>query len=260
MYKEILDKNFSIKYMIHIFYINLEKRVDRKLNIENNIKIISVNFTRINAIDGNNLDYEKLLSEKIISNFSLNDFNKKDKQLTKGEVGCYLSHIKSWETFLNTEYKFGLFLEDDIQINKLYFDKVFHNILNEIKTLDFDILFLSRNSLGNIDFYKGKNISKYFYIPQKIMYGAHSYILSQKCANKFIQYFNIINKIKEAKIIHRLDQFDLMFDYYYQIFNEKIKFVSLKPWFMFRNNENISFDLNEFIFYQSDFGDSDTRI
>jgi len=92
------------------------------------------------------------------------------------------------------------------------------------------------------------------------MYGAHSYILSQKCANKFIQYFNIINKIKEAKIIHRLDQFDLMFDYYYQIFNEKIKVVSLKPWFMFRNNENISFDSNEFIFYQSDFGDSDTRI
>ena len=57
-----LDKISDIK---HAFYINLEKRSDRKEKVEKELSNIGISAQRFNAI-----------------------------QLTQGAVGCSLSHIK----------------------------------------------------------------------------------------------------------------------------------------------------------------------
>jgi GR25 family glycosyltransferase involved in LPS biosynthesis len=245
-----------------IYYINLNERNDRKIEMEKLLRKINLNYYRIDAINGNNLNYDKLLQEKIVLDYSFNDYNKKDKKLNMGEIGCYLSHVSAWNKFIESRKNYGIFFEDDIVINELYFNKVFNRIIDELIIYNFDILFLSRNAMSNSQFYEGQIIGKFFYKPSKIMYGAHSYILSKKGAKKFINYFNTINSIKEVNIIHKLDQFDLMFDYYYQIFNQKIEALSIKPWFMFRNQkfeELEKKDAREFIFFQKDIDDSDTR-
>lgn len=40
------------------------------------------------------------------------------KELTKGEVGCFLSHRKCWQKLLESKEKWALILEDDIYISR----------------------------------------------------------------------------------------------------------------------------------------------
>lgn len=55
------------------------------------------------------------------------------KPLSKGEIGCHISHVKCWEEILKQDLDFGIVLEDDITLDgnfpkaiefiKKYFDK-----------------------------------------------------------------------------------------------------------------------------------------
>lgn len=225
--------------MSHLYYINLEKRTDRKIEIEKTFKeiqkIIDINFTRINAINGKDINKDYLLENNYISSEYIDENKPPDKKMNPSEIGCFLSHVKAWETFINSEYIIGYFFEDDVIINNSYFDEYFLKIYEEISGLCFDIIFLSRNSLGNIDFYFGDDITEFFYKPNMIMYGAQSYVLTKHGAMKLIKYINTIdNKYKNKKIIHKLDIFDYMFHLYNLIFNEKLVYLQLKPLFMYK--------------------------
>jgi glycosyl transferase family 25 len=104
-----------------IFYINLEHRTDRRAHIEKQIEYLCTDKTkvvRINAIKAN-----------------------------PGALGCTLSHIKAYDTFLkNPEWKTALIFEDDF---------TFHNQSSEINNEklrkmittfpDWDVLMLSYN-------------------------------------------------------------------------------------------------------------------
>jgi glycosyl transferase family 25 len=62
----------------------------------------NISFQRIDAVDAKDLrptDY-------IIN-------NKYDRDLLPGEIACYLSHIKTLRTFLQTDRNFALIIEDD---------------------------------------------------------------------------------------------------------------------------------------------------
>lgn len=91
---------------IKIYYINLDKSINRKLRIEklfndNNI----VNYTRINAIDGNNIN--------------VSDYNCADG-VTPYELACTLSHIKAIKQAYDDECEIALILEDDANFD--YFE------------------------------------------------------------------------------------------------------------------------------------------
>ena len=112
MYEEV---NFDKKYKI--YYINLDKRKDRKINIENQIKKLNDKlniFTseRINAID--DLEY--------------------------GGIGCGKSHIIALNKAKKNNLDFIIILEDDIilknQLIKKYFEYI--DTLN-----DWDVIILS---------------------------------------------------------------------------------------------------------------------
>jgi GR25 family glycosyltransferase involved in LPS biosynthesis len=75
----------SIQDITHAFYINLESRTDRKEYVEEQLKLVSINATRFNAI-----------------------------KLENGAVGCSMSHLKCIEIAKKNDWDHVLIVEDDI--------------------------------------------------------------------------------------------------------------------------------------------------
>jgi glycosyl transferase family 25 len=249
---------------IVIYIINLKRRKDRLEKVLKTVSIIkNINISIIEAIDKNNLN-ESNLKINILDIFDKHHPYKNDQkdihisptELRTGQIACILSHLKTWNTFINTDYDYALILEDDIQINKEYFNKIFEDILNEIPKIDFDLLYLGRNNLQFNGFYKGEEINKYFYKPLEYGRGTHSYILSRKGAEIIIKYYTRNECISLNN--HPLDN---MIGHEYLIkhfLNIDIKILSILPCKYYNSDIIIESFSTEFLFYPENHQDSDT--
>ena len=234
---------------IIIYYINLKKREDRNNKILKELELIKdIPIKRINAIDKDDLNREKLIKEKYINDKST---------LRMGQIACILSHMKTWEEFINSDYDYCIILEDDIKINKPYFNKSFYNILNELNNIDFDWLYLGRNNLQFKDFYKGTLINKYFYIPISYGCGTHSYILSKRGAKLKLDYYNTL-KNNSYLTNHPLDVLESNKYLIKYFLNKEIKILSILPIKDYNSNKIIEKFSDEFLFFPIDINDSDT--
>ena len=117
------------------FVINLEDRKDRLSTfIKNNSQLKS--FDRVNAINGQSLTYESLQSQGFDVNHSWKD-PILESRMTKGEIGCFLSHWKVWNVckMLNEPI---LILEDDALLT----DKFSFDDLNECVEKGYNFVYL----------------------------------------------------------------------------------------------------------------------
>lgn len=81
------NKIDSLKDIKHIFYINLEHRIDRKQHVEKELsKVGLTNFTRFNAI-----------------------------KMPNGALGCSMSHLKCLQMAKENNWPHILIVEDDIE-------------------------------------------------------------------------------------------------------------------------------------------------
>ena len=98
----------SITDIKHAFYINLESRPDRKSHVEEQLKIIGLNYTRFNAI-----------------------------KLQNGALGCSMSHLKCLELAKQQNLDHILIVEDDITfLNPSLFVNQMNKFLSNHKTWD----------------------------------------------------------------------------------------------------------------------------
>ena len=105
------------------YLINLERRPDR---LERFMKTYeqsdmgNIPLTKMNAVDGSELDISKVpLSEVArgeLKQIETTGFRSKHYQLTRGAIGCYLSHVKVWRDIVDNNYRHGLIFEDDVNV------------------------------------------------------------------------------------------------------------------------------------------------
>jgi len=101
--------------MDHVYYINLEHRVDRKDNIESQMKIFDTSYTRVDAI-----------------------YNK------NGAIGCGLSHIKALKMAYESNKPYSIILEDDFFIFSYEAYSNFSKAFQKIKLSDsWDIIVMT---------------------------------------------------------------------------------------------------------------------
>lgn len=179
--------------------INLEKDVDKMKNISKQCNTIGISFTRIDAVSGKNMDKKdkKLNTSDWCFNYCTNTM-----------IGCWLSHVKCWEYIVANNLDNVLILEDDA-----LFDKNFKEKFNEISSkipCDWEMIILGQlinilpgdinifsfpNSIckilqGRTDIFdNGTKIDNNLY-KTNFFTGAHSYILRNSCAKKFLQIFS----------------------------------------------------------------------
>jgi len=192
-----------------ILYINLDRRPDRNDHINNQLR--KINWTgsteRISGIDGRLLNLNDV-SHLIGSRASL-EANNTEKinfapgsYMTKGAVGCALSHREAWINILNGNHNKVLILEDDI-----YFDDKFNVRLNEYlpNIPDYDLLYI-----GFHESWTKEKTNDYYRIPNNVVFGLYGYIVDKRIAKLLIDMFptegQIDSEIKkiypEIKVYH----------------------------------------------------------
>ncbi|MGU9940092.1 glycosyltransferase family 25 protein [Empedobacter brevis] len=90
------------KPLYQTYLINLDRADERLKLMENEFNKCEISYERISAIDAKTLNP---------SSYKVN--NKYDRDLVPGEIGCYLSHVKTLEIFLNSDNEFAVIIEDD---------------------------------------------------------------------------------------------------------------------------------------------------
>jgi len=128
------------KLPFHIYWISLERRVDRKSHMESILINNEENHTRINAIDYKN----NYMPYNVIPNLSL------QKPQTGGQIGCMCSHIIALYTFISTSTdEFAFIAEDDVNTEFCQYWKPYHYELLKNREIDIIQLQLTSNNYNN---------------------------------------------------------------------------------------------------------------
>jgi GR25 family glycosyltransferase involved in LPS biosynthesis len=202
-----------------ILWINLERSLERRTYMKNLLENINIDNIRIDAVDG----------ALINKNDTLKGLNL-EKNMSNGEIGCTLSHIKSISSIKNLEGEYFMICEDDIAFDNLcYFDIDLNKIIEEAPN-DFDILMINKIYEYELDNKYVKWLDHYNLGGKKEIYGTGCYIIHRRSIekiNKYVEYIdeNHFNfKISEYNLFHVADI------YIYRILNTyvyKYNFINL---------------------------------
>jgi GR25 family glycosyltransferase involved in LPS biosynthesis len=156
----------------HIYIVSLEKEVARRLLMREELANQSILYDFVNATAG--YDYED--KADMISNRSLN-------YLSRGSIGCWISHYRIWQIISNNINKGALVFEDDVRIVDNFLSRL-NKQLNLVPD-DFDLLFLAsgNNYRHNMRYI----INDVIFVPYQIRNGAYAYLLTRKGASKLMR-------------------------------------------------------------------------
>ena len=171
-----------------IFVINLTKDIIKKNYILLLMKKYNLNFTLVNV--------------PLISTETYNLCN--NKRITKGELGCTISHLWCLNQIILNKYKNAIIFEDDIILHK-----DFTNLFLQLDITKFDFLLLGAHDM-NFSKLNYKNVKNNLYLPDKNsknLFGAHANYYSLKGAKRM---FNI----RTSSISFFDKEYMLMFNHY----------------------------------------------
>lgn len=131
--------SYRISPLTRVFYINLNDNFNRKHHIENTLlKYGFINITRILAIDTRRVENIELIRNYIepsayntLINNIITGRRKSHRELTKGAVGCYLSHLKIYNKIVQENIPYAIVFEDDCKFS--YNSSIFWEKINSIR-------------------------------------------------------------------------------------------------------------------------------
>lgn len=179
---------------IPIFIINLKQDIHKKKHMEKLCAQHKLNCQFIEAVYGKDLDEETLAKV----------YNKKEsidligRELTKGELGCALSHISIYKHMIDKNINQAIIFEDDINIKE-----DLSSIIQNINTLpdNWELVLLGYFK-GSVE--KEKLVKSYLRFRKKITdkhklvrltqtaSGAHGYLINLNGAKKLIKALRTI--------------------------------------------------------------------
>jgi GR25 family glycosyltransferase involved in LPS biosynthesis len=174
---------------IPIFWINLDRAVERRNKMNDYFLKYDIKAERIEAVDGNNINIEEY---KQIYNIN--------EKMNKYEVACTFSHLKAIKTCYEKNLEYALILEDDITFD--YFDykkDTLLFLLDELKKVNGECI-----QLCNI--MSKKEFTKYANSENLLIWGnfsgAQAYLITKNGMKKVLDNFenNKIINVSEHMI------------------------------------------------------------
>jgi len=203
MNTNILDE-YKVK-LIHIINDNksiLNSKIKRIYVINMKKDIVKRNYIII-LMQKYKINFSFVLVEKV----SDKKYNQlcETKSISKGELGCCLSHMWCLNDIIQNNYENAIIFEDDILFHK-HFISEFLKVYNTTK-LDFLLLGAHDYHFSSNNY---KNIStNHLYYPEKSekLYGAHANFYSLKAAKMMF-------KIRSSLISFFDKEYELLFEYF----------------------------------------------
>jgi GR25 family glycosyltransferase involved in LPS biosynthesis len=205
-FTQVKKENFS-NDEIDIYLINMKKnknRLDHFIDLYNNSDLKNIKLNIFPAIVGKDLDLVKYVTPKTYKQIISTEASFKRNthyELSRGAVGCYLSHLNIYKQIMESDKKYGLIFEDDVTFKPDFYHNLSQSILNIPD--DWDILLCGVFCL-DCDNLNGYSLIRKFW-------GLHAYIVKKESAKKIynelnkpigrqidgdMEFLNKINKIK----------------------------------------------------------------
>ena len=190
--ENIIPKYFKLAPHIKGYVINLKDRRDRLENFNYNIKnhLPFISIETVDAVHGKDLDYS---DPSFLERLDKEHF-KLINGISKGEVGCCLSHLKCYYKIINSNDDYAVIFEDDCIFKDEFYKKAANNFFKNLKIpKNFGIIYLN---------YYNQNLVANTNNPllNKILFGnqtTESYIISKEYAkvlyNENINYIGPID-------------------------------------------------------------------
>ena len=101
-----------------IFVINLKDSVERYNYVKSQFDKLGLEIERIEGVDANSLTWEDI--KEVYSP----EKNRKTyvRPLHKGQIACYMAHVKAWKAILEQDLDYAFVLEDDAMISDKFSD------------------------------------------------------------------------------------------------------------------------------------------
>lgn len=157
--------------MLNEYYINLDRCDWKREHMEKYFPYA----TRIVGVDGKEETPESILP--YIADREWRDPNW-NRRLTKGEIGCILSHIKAWKQVVQ-DGEPAIIFEDDQEVVDVNYNDMVHQQLFE-----FDFVYLSKRAISG-----GATIVDAFREIPGFCYWACAYALKPRVAKALLEYF-----------------------------------------------------------------------
>jgi len=106
----------------NVFLINLKRRPDRLQAFDKDYAVsdMSMGYELVEAVDGSKIDVDEQnlteLAKAELKQLETTGYRSKHYQLTRGAIGCYLSHVKVWKEIVRRGSEISLVFEDDTTI------------------------------------------------------------------------------------------------------------------------------------------------
>jgi glycosyl transferase, family 25 len=173
---------------IPIFIINLDRDIDKNTHMRALCTKYGLSPIFIEAVNGGVLTSEEI-EEASPRQATLNALG---RELSKGEVGCAMSHKLIYRQIIDKKIKTALVIEDDV-----FFDKKLVHFLKLADKFpkDLEVLLLGHhrggcdNVVARCSIWGQKKIdSKYMLMrPIELSYGTYGYCITNKGARKMLQ-------------------------------------------------------------------------
>ncbi|XP_054912126.1 procollagen galactosyltransferase 2 isoform X2 [Poeciliopsis prolifica] len=130
-----------------IFLINLKRRLDRRTRMLKTMGAMGIRPTLIDAVDGKALNTSQLQALGIEMLPGYKD-PYSGRVLTRGEIGCFLSHHSIWKQVVDRGLQKVLVLEDDVRFEPR-FKRRLQAIMEDIDRtqLDWDLIYVGRKRM-----------------------------------------------------------------------------------------------------------------
>uniref|UniRef100_H2YSF8 Glycosyl transferase family 25 domain-containing protein n=1 Tax=Ciona savignyi TaxID=51511 RepID=H2YSF8_CIOSA len=130
-----------------IFMINLERREDRYYRMATALQLQGISFSHFKAIDSKSLNstYLKGMGIDMLPGY-VDPY--RERTLTRGEIGCFLSHYFIWQEVVEKRMEKVIVFEDDLRF-EVSFNRRLENVMREIEDadLEWDLIYLGRKRM-----------------------------------------------------------------------------------------------------------------
>uniref|UniRef100_A0A7N6ABW9 Glycosyl transferase family 25 domain-containing protein n=1 Tax=Anabas testudineus TaxID=64144 RepID=A0A7N6ABW9_ANATE len=130
-----------------IFLINLKRRQDRRTRMLKSMASLGLRVTLMDAVDGKLLNTSQLHALGIEMMPGYKD-PYSGRALTRGEIGCFLSHHSLWTQVIERSLQKILVLEDDVRFEPR-FKRRLQAIMDDVDKaqLDWDLIYVGRKRM-----------------------------------------------------------------------------------------------------------------
>ncbi|XP_055516084.1 procollagen galactosyltransferase 1 isoform X1 [Leucoraja erinacea] len=127
-----------------VYLINLKRRPDRRERMMQALYEQEINYKIIDAVDGSAFN-SSTLNEMGISMLPGYFDPYSGRTLTKGEIGCFLSHYSIWKEVVDRKLNKAVVFEDDVRFEG-HFKRKLTRLLSDIEdvALEWDLIYLGR--------------------------------------------------------------------------------------------------------------------